>query len=53
MPKGAKLVGYALSDNIRSLDWIARRAQFHSKTTMDFMCEVLGRIEAILHIDIG
>lgn len=53
LPKGAKLTGYALSDHARSVDWIARNAQFHSKTTTDFLCEVLGRIEAILGVDFG
>jgi mRNA interferase MazF len=53
VPKGAKLTGYALTDHARSVDWIARRAEFHSKTTMDFMRDVLGRIEAILAIDLG
>lgn len=51
LPRGAKLSGVILSDQIRSLDWIARDATFHGKATEDVICEVLGRIEAIMSID--
>ena len=51
LPRGTVLNGAVLSDHLRSLDWISRRAEFHSKAPEDFMCEVLGRIEAILAID--
>lgn len=52
MPKGARLVGYILANQLRDLDWIARNASFHSKCDQDTMCEVLGRIEAILGLEI-
>jgi mRNA interferase MazF len=52
VPRGAGLSGVVLSDQMRSLDWIARRAKFHSKAPQDLMFEVLGRIEAILGIDL-
>lgn len=48
---GMKLEGVALSDQIRSVDWVARKAEFHTEADNEFMCEVLGRIEAILSID--
>lgn len=51
LPKGTKLEGVALSDQIRSVDWVSRKAEFHSQADNDTMCEVLGRIEAILAID--
>ena len=51
IPKGAKLEGVALADQIRSVDWVSRKAEFHSQADTDTMCEVLGRIEAILAID--
>jgi mRNA interferase MazF len=51
LPRGVKVTGAVLSDHIRSVDWIARNAEFHSQATEDLMCEVLGRIEAILAID--
>ena len=50
-PKGAKLTGFILANQLRDLDWIARDAQFHSKCDRDTMREVIGRIEAILGID--
>lgn len=51
VPKGAKLNGYILANQLRDLDWLARSADFHSKCDTDTMCEVLSRIEAILSID--
>lgn len=51
LPKGGKLSGYVLSDHIRSLDWIARGAEFQGSASKDLMFEVLGRIEAILAFD--
>ena len=51
VPKGAKINGFILANQIRDLDWLARDAAFHSKSDQDTMCEVIGRIEAILSID--
>lgn len=51
VPKGAQLKGFILANQLRDLDWLARGASFHSKCDMDTMCEVIGRIEAILSID--
>lgn len=51
VPKGAKISGFILANQLRDLDWLARNASFHSKCDTDTMCEVLGRIEAILSID--
>jgi len=51
VPKGAKLTGFILANQLRDLDWIARNAEFHSQCDTETMCEVLGRIEAILAID--
>lgn len=53
VPKGTGLSGAILSDHMRSLDWVARGATFHSKAPEDLVMEVLGRIEAILSIDCG
>lgn len=52
LPKGAKLKGVVLSSHLRSLDWIARNAEFNSKADQNTMCEVLGRVEAVLEIDL-
>lgn len=52
LPRGAGITGYVLTDQFRSLDWIARKAEFHSKANEATMWEVLGRIEAILCLDL-
>lgn len=51
IPKGVKVTGAVLSNQFRSVDWVARNAQYHSDATDEIMCEVLGRIEAILSLD--
>jgi len=51
IPRGVKLSGVILSHQFRTLDWLSRNADFHSKANEDLMWEVLGRIEAILTIE--
>jgi mRNA interferase MazF len=53
VPRGAKLGGVILSDQLRSLDWLSRNASFHSSADQATLCEVLGRLEAILMLDLG
>jgi mRNA interferase MazF len=53
LPRGVRVTGAVLSDHVRSVDWIARNAEYHSDANEEVMCEVLGRIEAILAIDCG
>ncbi|NIP75912.1 MAG: mRNA-degrading endonuclease, partial [Xanthomonadales bacterium] len=48
LPAGDRVTGVVLSEQVRSVDWIARRAEFHSKAPEDTLWNVLGRIEAIL-----
>jgi mRNA interferase MazF len=51
IPKGSGLGGVVLSDQLRSLDWIERRARLHGQAPRDLVVEVLSRIEAILAIE--
>ena len=48
LPRGSKITGVVLSEQMRSVDWLARRAEFHAEATEDLMQEVLGRVAAIL-----
>ena len=50
VPRGTKLTGVVLSHQLRTVDWIARNARFHSKANDDLMRDVLDRVEAILII---
>lgn len=52
IPRGVKLQGVIQTFQFRTVDWIARDAKFHSKANQDLMWEVLGRIEAILCVDL-
>ncbi|MBT2134856.1 type II toxin-antitoxin system PemK/MazF family toxin [Croceibacterium sp. LX-88] len=51
IPRGCGVTGVVLSDHVKSVDWIARNTRFKSEASDELMCEVLGRIEAILEID--
>ena len=53
LPRGVKLSGYVLSHQFRTIDWIAREASFHSTANKELIWEVVGRIEAILCIDLN
>jgi mRNA interferase MazF len=52
VPRGAKITGGILSHQFRTIDWIARNAEFHSKAPESTILEVLARIEAILEISL-
>lgn len=51
LPAGVGVTGAVLSNQFRTLDWLARNAEFRSEATEEIMAEVLGRIEAILSLD--
>ena len=51
LPKGVGITGAVLANQFRTVDWIARNAQYRSDATEEIMAEVLGRIEAILSLD--
>jgi len=42
------LSGVVLTDHLRSVDWIERKASFHSKDPEELLQDVLARLEAIL-----
>ena len=48
IPRGATVTGVVLSDQLRSLDWIARNAEFRGTAPPTVVDEVIARIEAVL-----
>jgi len=52
IPATARIKGVVLSDHLRSVDWLVRKAELHSMAPPDLLREVLGRIEAILEISL-
>ena len=48
VPPGSGLSGVVLSDHLRSVDWIQRKASFQGKAPEDLLLEVLGRIDAVI-----
>ena len=48
LPPTSAITGAVLADQIKSLDWRARRAQFACKATERVVSEVLGKVNALL-----
>ena len=48
LPKGTKARGAILSDQLKSLDWNARKAARFDRASEDTMLEVTGRILALV-----
>jgi len=52
IPRGGRVQGVILSNQLRTVDWLARNAEFHSIAPRDTVLEVLARIEAVLQISL-
>ena len=52
IPPAARVSGAVLSNQLRSVDWIARNAAFHSLAPEETVLEVLARIEAVLALNL-
>ena len=48
IPKGLKVEGCVLSDQVKSLDWKARKAIFCSKLPGDVFSEVINKIASLI-----
>lgn len=46
--KGKKITGVVLSDQIKSLDWKIRKAEFIEKTTEPIINEIIDKIKVII-----
>ena len=49
--KGTKISGVVLSDQVRSLDWRARKANFIEKCSPEVLEEVVEKLKLILGIE--
>ncbi|OGW84215.1 MAG: mRNA-degrading endonuclease [Omnitrophica bacterium RIFCSPHIGHO2_02_FULL_51_18] len=49
LPEGLKVRGVVLSDQARSMDWHARRAQFCCKAPLQVVSEVLAKLNTLLN----
>ena len=49
LPHGSKLAGVVLADQLRSLDWRARRAERVGSVAREVMAEVLARLAPLLN----
>ena len=50
IPSGSKLAGVVLADQVKSLDWRMRRAEFICKLPQVIMAEISGKLAALLEI---
>lgn len=48
IPPGSKLSGVILADQVKSLDWRMRRAEFIGKMPQETMAEVTGKLTTLL-----
>ncbi len=48
IPPGSKLAGVILADQVKSVDWRVRRAEFICKLPQETMVEVAGKLAALL-----
>lgn len=48
LPAGGPVVGVVLADQIKSLDWKARRARFECRSNSQVTNEVIGKVSTLL-----
>lgn len=48
LPSGLKVTGVVLSDQIKSLDWRARKATFAGQVPTEMITDVLAKLETLL-----
>ena len=53
VPEGLKASGVVLSDQVKSLDWRARKASFCCRLSEDALREVVAKLGAILRLQPG
>ena len=50
LPKGLKVEGVVLADQIKSMDWRARRVEFCCKVPVDTILDVIGKAQSLLTV---
>ena len=50
LPKGLKVTGVVLADQVKSVDWHARRAEFCCQAPTATVLDVIGKAQALLAI---
>jgi mRNA interferase MazF len=48
LPEGLPVAGVVLADQVRSLDWRARRARLAARLPRENLAEVIGKLTALL-----
>jgi mRNA interferase MazF len=51
IPSGLKVVGVVLSDQVKSLDWKIRNAEFCDKVPEAVVLEILKKLETLLKLN--
>lgn len=50
LPKGLKVAGVVLADQVKSMDWRARRAEFCCKAPAATVLDVIGKAQSLLAV---
>lgn len=51
LPGNLPVTGFVLADQVRNIDWKARKAQFVCRVTPSFMTDVVEQLEILLNDD--
>jgi len=51
IPSGLKITGVVLSDQVKSLDWKIRGAEFCDKVPEDVVLEIFKKLKTLLNFD--
>ena len=50
LPKGLKVAGGVLADQVKSMDWHARRAEFCCEAPASIVLDVIGKAQSLLAV---
>ena len=50
LPKGLTVAGVVLADQVKSMDWHARRAEFCCKASAATLLDVIGKAQSLLAV---
>jgi mRNA interferase MazF len=50
LPRGLKVAGVVLADQIKSMDWHARQAEFACKAPAATVLDVIGKAQSLLAV---
>ncbi len=50
LPQGLKVAGVVLADQLKSMDWRTRRAEFYCRAPASTVLDVIGKAQSLLEV---